>query len=66
MSICSIIGKIQPVAAYLGWSGAEFFVEYGNPDHSNDFVNDGDFVTNGDWAPRSPQEVFKAFVRIYY
>ncbi len=51
---------------YLGWSGAEFFVEYGNPDHSNDFVNDGDFVTNGDWAPRSPQEVFKAFVRIYY
>jgi len=49
---------------YLGWSGAEFFVEYGNPDHSNDLVNDGDFVDHG--SGTTTQQVFKAFVKIYY
>jgi len=49
---------------YLGWSGAEFFVEYGNPDHSNDFTNDGDFVNHD--SGTTTQQVFKAFVRIYY
>ncbi|MCK4511185.1 hypothetical protein KAW64_05560, partial [bacterium] len=29
---------------YLGWNSAEFFIEFGNPDQSNDLVNDGDFV----------------------
>jgi hypothetical protein len=55
---------------YLGWNSAEFFVEFGNPDHSNDLVNDGDF---GLWEDAKPEEVstiteqvFKAFVRIYY
>ena len=49
---------------YLGWSGAEFFVEYGNPDHSNDLVNDGDFVNHD--SGTTTDKVFKAFVRIYY
>jgi len=49
---------------YLGWSGAEFFVEFGNPDQSNDFVNDGDFVNHDSGA--TTEKVFKAFVRIYY
>lgn len=49
---------------YLGWNSAEFFVEFGNPDHSNDLVNDGDFVSHG--ANSITQQVFKAFVRIYY
>ncbi len=49
---------------YLGWSGGEFFVEYGNPDHSNELVNDGDFVSHGSDA--IIEKVFKAFVRIYY
>ncbi|MBN2564573.1 MAG: hypothetical protein JXB46_02565 [Candidatus Eisenbacteria bacterium] len=49
---------------YLGWESAEFFVEFGNPDQSNDLVNDGDFVTHGSSAVT--EQVFKAFVRIYY
>lgn len=49
---------------YLGWPGAEFFVEFGNPDQSNDLVNDGDFVDHGSSA--TTERVFKAFVRIYY
>ncbi len=49
---------------YLAWSGAEFFVEYGNSDHSNDFTNDGDFVDHG--SSTTTEQVFKAFVRIYY
>jgi len=49
---------------YLGWSGAEFFVEYGNPDHSNELVNDGDFVSHG--SSTIMEKVFKAFIRIYY
>lgn len=49
---------------YLGWGGAEFFVEYGNPDHSNDLVNDGDFVDHG--SGTTTEQVFKAFVKIYY
>jgi len=49
---------------YLGWSGAEFFVEFGNPDHSNDLVNDGDFVDHG--SSTTTEQVFKAFLRIYY
>jgi hypothetical protein len=49
---------------YLGWNSAEFFVEFGNPDQSNDLVNDGDFVTHG--ASAVTEQVFKAFVRIYY
>jgi hypothetical protein len=49
---------------YLGWSGAEFFVEYGYPDHSNELVNDGDFVSHGSNAIM--EKVFKAFIRIYY
>jgi hypothetical protein len=49
---------------YLGWQSAEFFVEFGNPDHSNDLVNDDDFATHGSNAITEP--VFKAFVRIYY
>jgi len=49
---------------YLGWNSAEFFVEFGNPDHSNDLVNDGDFATHG--SSNITEQVFKAFVRIYY
>ncbi len=49
---------------YLGWQSAEFFVEFGNPDHSNDLVNDDDFATHGSNSITEP--VFKAFVRIYY
>ncbi len=49
---------------YLGWQGAEFFVEFGNPDQSNDIVNDGDFVSHDSGA--TTDKVFKAFVRIYY
>jgi hypothetical protein len=49
---------------YLGWSGAEFFIEFGNPDHSNDLVNDGDFVSHDSGA--ITDKVFKAFLRIYY
>ena len=49
---------------YLGWQGAEFFVEFGNPDQSNDLVNDGDFVNHDSGA--TTDKVFKAFVRIYY
>jgi hypothetical protein len=49
---------------YLGWQGAEFFIEYGNPDQSNDLVNDGDFVTHDSGA--TTDKVFKAFLRIYY
>jgi len=49
---------------YLGWNSAEFFVEFGNPDQSNDLVNDGDFATHGSDA--ITEQVFKAFVRIYY
>jgi len=49
---------------YLGWSGAEFFVEFGNGDHSNDLVNDGDFVEHG--KSTTTEQVFKAFLRLYY
>lgn len=49
---------------YLGWSGAEFFIEFGNGDQSNDLVNDGDFVEHGSSA--TTDQVFKAFVRLYY
>jgi hypothetical protein len=49
---------------YLAWAGAEFFVEFGNPDQSNDLVNDGDFVEHGSSA--TTEKVFKAFLRIYY
>jgi len=49
---------------YNGWSGAEFFVEFGNPDHSNDLANDGDFVNHG--SGTTTEEVFKAFLKIYY
>jgi hypothetical protein len=49
---------------YLGWNSAEFFIEFGNPDHSNDLVNDGDFATHG--SNSITEQVFKAFVRIYY
>ena len=49
---------------YMGWGGAEFFVEFGNPDHSNDLVNDGDFVQHG--SGNTTEQVFKAFLKIYY
>lgn len=49
---------------YLGWGSAEFFVEFGNPDHSNDLVNDGDFVQHG--SANTTEQVFKAFLRINY
>lgn len=49
---------------YLAWSGGEFFVEFGNPDQSNDLVNDNDFVGHDMGA--TTEKVFKAFVRIYY
>ena len=49
---------------YLGWNSAEFFVEFGNPDQSNDLVNDGDFASHG--SNSIIDKVFKAFVRIYY
>ncbi len=49
---------------YLGWTGAEFFVEFGNPDQSNDLVNDGDFVQHG--SGNTTEQVFKAFLKIYY
>ena len=49
---------------YLGWSGAEFFVEFGDAGHSNDLVNDGDFVNHD--SGTTTDKVFKAFVRIYY
>ena len=49
---------------YLGWNSAEFFVEFGNPDQSNDLVNDGDFATHG--SDSITEQVFKVFVRLYY
>jgi hypothetical protein len=49
---------------YLGWNSAEFFVEFGNGDQSNDLVNDDDFVNHDSNA--TTEQVFKAFVRIYY
>ena len=49
---------------YLGWNSAEFFVEFGNGDHSNDLANDGDFATHG--SSNITEQVFKTFVRIYY
>ena len=49
---------------YAGWNGAEFFVEFGNPDHSNDLVNDGDFVSHD--ASSTVDKVFKVFLKIYY
>ncbi|MFH1502365.1 MAG: hypothetical protein ABIG03_04895 [Candidatus Eisenbacteria bacterium] len=49
---------------YTGWGGAEFFVEFGNPGHSDDLANDGDFVQHG--SNNITEQVFKAFVKIYY
>ncbi len=49
---------------YLGWGGAEFYLEFGNPDQSNDLVNDGDFVQHGSGA--TTEQVFKAYLKIYY
>jgi hypothetical protein len=49
---------------YNGWSGAEFFVEFGDPGHSNDLTNDGDFVQHGN--NNTTAQVFKAFIKIYY
>jgi hypothetical protein len=49
---------------YMGWESAEFFLEFGNTDQSNDLVNDGDFVTHDSGA--TTDKVFKAFLRIYY
>ena len=49
---------------YIAWSGGEFFVEFGNPDHSNDLANDGDFVSHGSSA--TTDKVFKAFIKLYY
>ena len=49
---------------YLGWSSAEFFVEFGDAGQSNDLVNDDDFASHGSSA--ITEQVFKAFVRIYY
>lgn len=49
---------------YLGWNGGEFFVEFGDPGHSNDLVEDDDFVSHG--SSSTTDKVFKAFVKIYY
>jgi hypothetical protein len=46
------------------WSGSEFFVEFGNPDHNNDLVNDDDFVK---WdLDNDIQEYFKLFLKVYF
>jgi hypothetical protein len=49
---------------YRGWQSAEFFIEYGNGDQSNDLVNDGDFV-NHDSSSTSAR-VFKIFLKLSY
>jgi hypothetical protein len=49
---------------YLGWQGAEFFIEFGNEGHSNDLTRDGDFVNRD--SSSTTELVFKTFLRIYY
>ncbi len=49
---------------YLGWTGAEFFMEFGNGGHSDELVRDGDFVTHGSGS--ITEMAFKTFLRIYY
>jgi hypothetical protein len=49
---------------YRGWQSAEFFVEYGNGDQSNDLANDGDFVNHDSSAITA--RVFKIFLKLNY
>jgi hypothetical protein len=49
---------------YTGWSSGEGFIEFGNPDQSNDLVNDDDFVQWGSNA--STQRYIKLFLKMYY
>ena len=42
----------------------EFFIEFGNGGHSNDLVNDGDFVEHT--RDTTTEQVFKAFIKLYY
>jgi hypothetical protein len=49
---------------YRGWQSAEFFIEYGNGDQSNDLVNDGDFVNHDSSATTA--RVFKIFLKLNY
>ncbi|MCX5801615.1 MAG: hypothetical protein NTX17_09545 [Candidatus Eisenbacteria bacterium] len=49
---------------YTGWTSGEGFVEFGNPDQSNDLVNDDDFVQ---WdSNASTQRYVKLFLKMYY
>jgi hypothetical protein len=57
----TVFAQIQ----YNGWQSAEFFVEFGDGNQSNDLVNDdGDFVNNG--INDNTRLYFKAFMRLYY
>ncbi|UCF77789.1 MAG: hypothetical protein JSW03_06660 [Candidatus Eiseniibacteriota bacterium] len=49
---------------YLGWSNGEAFVEFGNPWHSDNLVNDDDFVQ---WDSNTDVERYvKLFLKLYY
>jgi hypothetical protein len=49
---------------YLGWSNGEAFIEFGNPGHSDNLVNDDDFVQ---WDSNTGVERYvKLFLKIYY
>jgi hypothetical protein len=49
---------------YRGWQSAEFFIEYGSGDQSNDLVNDGDFVAHESSSVTA--RVFKIFLKLNY
>ena len=49
---------------YTGWSGGEAFAEFGNPGHSDNLVNDDDFVQ---WSSNTDIERYvKLFLKMYY
>ena len=57
----TVFAQIQ----YTGWQSAEFFVEFGDWQQSNDLVNDDwDFVNHG--INDNTRLLFKAFMRLYY
>ena len=50
---------------YTGWSNTDVFIEFGNPDDSNDdLTNDDDFV-NVD-SEKEIDTIFKTYLRIYF
>ena len=50
---------------YLGWSNTDFFIEFGNPNDSNDdLTNDDDFVNVNSTQEISKQ--IKTYLRVYF